>query len=548
MAEHDTLNKITTAIEAGKSFVVEAGAGSGKTSALVDTLRYVALEHGQDLRRRGQRVACITYTNVAKDEILRRLDEDPLVFVGTIHEFLWNVISHFQAELKSLLIETNTEDKKRPVPDLGALLAGIPVSYGKYGRHLDRGEIFHDDVISLSRELFMRFPKIARIVADQYPCVFVDEYQDTSKLVVELLLDSYAKSASKPVVGFFGDSMQQIYSSDLDDITQRPDLTTITKLENYRCSKAVIEVLNRLRPDLQQVAAGSNLEGNVHLFVSDSGSQDSYRNVMNVLTTSGWTESNTKVLVLTHRGIAREVGYPSLLAAYGKLPFGNDQLIKHEEAYADFFSLIEQVVDAYGSGRTGTFFVLLGQAGYQLKGQLGKTEISEFMTRVLEIRSSGTVSEMVGYLETTAFIRLPRRVKDFRETMAHVGDDDTDSAKAKRDFHELLLDVPYDEVVRFEEFTNNHTPFSTKHGVKGEEYENVLVLIDDSLWNQYKFADVFSGNEKNPRRYEKSRKLLYVCLSRAMSGLAVLSLTALSAVEATGIADLLGVDGAETVA
>jgi len=541
VAEHDTLDRIIDQISANSSFLVEAGAGSGKTSSLIETLRYVVDQHSHELLSRGQRVACITYTNVAKEEILSRLDQNPLVFVGTIHEYLWSLISKFQAELRLGVLEINAANVKNPVPDLETALDSVQVTYGQYGRHFDRGEVFHDDVITLSQKLFSKYPKIARIMADAYPFVFVDEYQDTSKLVVQLLMDHYATTARKPIVGFFGDSMQQIYSSDLDDITQRTDLETITKLENYRCSKAVISVLNRLRPDLQQVPAGHNADGDVHLFLSGSGDQDSYHSVMTQLSGEGWTEQNTKVLVLTHRGIAREVGYSQLLAAYGKLSFGNDRLNKHEEAYAEFFAVIENIVDAYEAGRTGDFLSLLGRAGYRVTKQSDKQAIFDFMTRLLEIRSFETVADMLDFVRSNPLIHLPSRVAIFEQKLAESEDDETDSAQAKRDFQSMLLAVPYSEVVSFEEFTNDHTPFSTKHGVKGEEYENVLIIIDDKLWTQYKFADVFSGNQSNVNRYERTRKLLYVCLSRAMSGLAVLTLSALGKPELAGAEALLGV-------
>src|SRR5450759_5708252 len=90
MAEQDTLETIRSSINEGKSFVVEAGAGSGKTRSLIDTVRSVLEERRESLATHGRRIACITYTNVAKDEIIARLNGDPLVFVGTIHELIWH--------------------------------------------------------------------------------------------------------------------------------------------------------------------------------------------------------------------------------------------------------------------------------------------------------------------------------------------------------------------------------------------------------------------------------------------------------------------------
>jgi ATP-dependent DNA helicase UvrD/PcrA len=52
------------------SFVMVAGAGSGKTTSLVKALAHLAQTRSKDLRTRGQRIACISYTEVAVNEIV----------------------------------------------------------------------------------------------------------------------------------------------------------------------------------------------------------------------------------------------------------------------------------------------------------------------------------------------------------------------------------------------------------------------------------------------------------------------------------------------
>lgn len=63
------------------SFVMVAGAGSGKTTSLVKALDHLARTRGADLRRRGQQIACITYTEVAVGEIWG-MSETPLCFTS----------------------------------------------------------------------------------------------------------------------------------------------------------------------------------------------------------------------------------------------------------------------------------------------------------------------------------------------------------------------------------------------------------------------------------------------------------------------------------
>ena len=62
--------------------------------------------------------------------------------------------------------------------------------------------------------------------------------------------------------------------------------------------------------------------------------------------------------------------------------------------------------------------------------------------------------------------------------------------------------------------------FSTEHGVKGEEYDNVVFVIGKG-WNVYQFetyAPMITGHSQIPvdkqASYERNRNLFYVCCSR----------------------------------
>ncbi len=80
-------------------FVMVAGAGSGKTTSIVKALDHLRKTRGAHLRQRAQKVACITYTEVAVDEIWGDVGNDPLFHVSTIHSFLWAALRPFQADI-----------------------------------------------------------------------------------------------------------------------------------------------------------------------------------------------------------------------------------------------------------------------------------------------------------------------------------------------------------------------------------------------------------------------------------------------------------------
>lgn len=76
-------------IDIDKSFKVEAGPGAGKTHFLINHINNV-VQNSNRLRKTGK-VACITYTNSAVENIIERLGEKIAnhVEVATIHSFLY---------------------------------------------------------------------------------------------------------------------------------------------------------------------------------------------------------------------------------------------------------------------------------------------------------------------------------------------------------------------------------------------------------------------------------------------------------------------------
>ena len=100
--EQRVIEEIGCCIDDGKSWAFDAGAGAGKTYALVQSLKLILDKQGTVFSAHGQKVLCITYTNAAANEIKARLMTAPLVHISTIHERLWEIISPYRRELLRL--------------------------------------------------------------------------------------------------------------------------------------------------------------------------------------------------------------------------------------------------------------------------------------------------------------------------------------------------------------------------------------------------------------------------------------------------------------
>ena len=118
-ASRKALAEVYHCLEHKKSFLVEAGAGAGKTYTLVKALNFL-IDHNKHILPQHQKIACITFTNVAKDEIDARTDRSPLIYCNTIHAFCWSLIGGFQHQLKERLPELNHwPEKIAEIRDLG---------------------------------------------------------------------------------------------------------------------------------------------------------------------------------------------------------------------------------------------------------------------------------------------------------------------------------------------------------------------------------------------------------------------------------------------
>lgn len=325
------VQEIFSLMDAKENFLLSGGAGSGKTYSLVQVIRQAIAENP------SAKIACMTYTNAAVKEIEERVNHKNLN-VTTIHDFLWDNIKHFQKELKAVLVSLcNNEDaiqftidEPNPLPDnyFDSCMEGI--QYKEFVR-LKGGIISHDEVLIIASNLFHSYPKLNDIVKDKYPFIFIDEYQDTSKSVVDIFLTNFRLSEKKNIIGFFGDAMQSIYDDTIGNLNDYMDkVKEIKKTQNRRNPKRVIDLANRLRTDgIVQVSSADNnapnmqdgvlKEGNVLFIYSNNGDISKVKDFL--FNQYGWhftDAKETKELNLTHNLIADKAGFRTLMDIYDK--------------------------------------------------------------------------------------------------------------------------------------------------------------------------------------------------------------------------------------
>ncbi|WP_449603604.1 UvrD-helicase domain-containing protein [Paenibacillus sp. Marseille-Q9583] len=315
-------------------FRVAAGPGAGKTYWLVQHIKNV-LYHSLRLSK-TRKIACITYTNVAVETILNRLGTNVnQVDVSTLHSFLYkHIVKPYASYLESdyelnvnemdgheetvvhlkkvkcwIENHSNVDHLKHPytvnqlimrkentIP-LIRWLHHLNYQFNMHGdltlvgnrkqayrierkgdkedrKYLNKicldvletdflaykklywskGIVDHSDVLFFSYQLLKKHPFILKVLRAKFPYLYIDEFQDTSPIQVEILR---LIGAEETIVGIIGDAAQSIYSfqgADPDQFASfsLPNLSEYVMRDNRRSTNPIIDLLNLTRKDIQQ--------------------------------------------------------------------------------------------------------------------------------------------------------------------------------------------------------------------------------------------------------------------------------------------------------
>jgi len=542
-AAQKALARIYTCIDEGNSFLLEAGAGAGKTYSLIQALRYLIEKNGADLLRQHQRVACITYTNVAKDEIETRTDGHKAIYSSTIHSFCWSIIKDFQPYLRDEL--PNIKEWAVKLEEFGGI-GTRSIVYDEFGyRSIKETHVslHHNDILILTIKL-MEHEKFRAILTSRYPVLFIDEYQDSDKYFAEALKTYFLDTNEGPLIGFFGDHWQKIYRDGCGKIEHK-SLEFIGKEANFRSVPIIVEGLNQMRPELPQHVKDPNAVGSVTVchtnawvgsrrtgshWAGDLPAEVAHKYLEALkehLATEGWdfSPNKTKILMLTHNILAMEQGYSSLDKVF---PY-KEAFLKKEDPHIKFFcDTLEPVCVAYENQRFGEMFSLLGGRTPAIRSHADKIPWVKDMDELLTLRNTETIGAILDHLKRTKHPRLPdtveRKEQELERLVKEPNTEETSPVKILRE----LKAVSYSEIIALARFLDEKTPFATKHGVKGAEFENVLVVVGRG-WNLYNYNQFleWAGDPDNIPSdkldaFERNRNLFYVACSRPKKRLAIL--------------------------
>jgi DNA helicase-2/ATP-dependent DNA helicase PcrA len=211
----------------------------------------------------------------------------------------------------------------------------------------------------------------------------------------------------------------------------------------------------------------------------------------------------TKVLFLTHRLIAVRYGFAELLEAYRTLSYTDNLTGSETDVFASHLLKIGGAI--YNFNKKNYNALIMGLQ-YKITSHQKKVELSKFLSSVSNYPSKN-IGEIIDEFDKNGVVKIDDRINEY--------------IKERADLASLVKSLSFSQLSAYYEYYNDLSPYSTQHGVKGAEFDNVLVILDNGKWNKYNFKYYFEKTSGKESVIERTKKLFYVCCSRAKNNLVV---------------------------
>lgn len=579
-------------LESPKSFFLFAGAGSGKTRSLVNILREFEQQYGKQFRLERKKVAIITYTNAAADEIIHRSEHSSIFQVSTIHSFAWGLIKNFTDDIKLWIKSNLTDDiadleekqgksknlqnktsldrakkissKKKRYANLDNI---VKFTYNPNGDNITKDSLNHSEVISVAASFIVDKALMQDILICKYPIVLIDESQDTKKELVDSFFQLYNRKKDSFSLGLFGDTMQRIYSDGKEKLGENlpADMLQPAKKMNHRSNKRIIKLINNIRKDVdgqEQRPRTEKAEGFVRFFICNRGlDKNEVENDISIRMSKitedlkwdiGSEEHEVKTLILEHHMAARRMGFINFFEPLYRVSKLKTGLLDGSLSSLNFFTkTILPLVNAYESDDKFELARIVKKSSRFLKKEtLKKSEnqvvdiqkTNEALSSLFSLFKDGNEPNLLAILKNThnsQLFPIPEALLPIvlREDSA-VPDSAEENIDEFINAWDSALLSPFSEIRNYDVYLSEDSKFGTHQGVKGLEYDRVMVIIDDEEASGFMFSyDKLFGakgltatDEKNldegkETGIDRTKRLFYVACSRAKESLSIVAYT-----------------------
>ena len=182
---------------------------------------------------------------------------------------------------------------------------------------------------------------------------------------------------------------------------------------------------------------------------------------------------------------------------------GRYETNSHRDKILKKLDVLNELIELYESKKFNEF---LKKTNFSIQNKNDKSKLKEIMNFFM-LEDRKTIEEVLDFSKKQGLIRE---------------DVDFDNYISAKGFYlwERIKKISFKEYRNSILYLKEFSPISTQHSIKGSEFDNVLVVLE-SNWNKYDFKTLFGKGSKNENVKKRTRKLFYVCMTRAKKNLVI---------------------------
>ena len=531
----------------------------------------------------GKNVAVITFTNTATDEIVNRLDYSLVFHISTIHSFVWDAIKYYQADIKHLYCQyiqediqklyekqekakskttktyqSNAEKIEHLKENLGKAKTIEKFVYNPNGSNAEYNALNHAEVIKISAQMIMDNIMLQRIIAQRYPILLIDESQDTKKELVDAFFKIQENFSDIFTLGLLGDQKQRIYTDGKENMVNiiPSEWEQPVKRMNYRCAKRIVKLANTIGKDLDIYAEQNPKEdaadGLVRLFIvqqqNEIDKDDIEQTIMGIMCNqthdAKWSgaDADVKTLTIEHMMAARRLGFAQFFGPLSKVDKYQMAFLQGKVSELVFFTKeVLPIADSInGDGRNAleilkAYSPLLSKQNTEKPYELYLRCRDDSLKVANIVNGNHSIRDVVKVVCSSQLLPVPEVL---RQASILSTTDVNDEWEEDLQAWVMVMDLPINMVRGYDDYVNQRTRFDTHQGVKGLEFDRVMVIIDDSeakgfMFSYDKLFGVKELTETDKKHIEageessvdRTQRLFYVTCTRAKESLAIVMYT-----------------------
>ena len=426
--------------------------------------------------------------------------------------------------------------------------------YNPVGINTESNSLDHTEVVKISAYLLLKQETLQKILVDTYPILLIDESQDTKEELMNAFLSIQEKYSHRFSMGLLGDIMQRVYLEGKEDWqTSIPDSwETPSKIMNHRSRKRIVDLCNLIRKPVDAIEQRSRLNkegGFVRIFVaSRDNPYDTEQNVQfqmaEITCDVRWKLSEeVKKLTVEHKMAAERLGFKQLFEALDSVSSYKQGLRNGSlSAIGVFTHILLPLHKADLENNPFEKAKIVKENAILYKDMdciLTNESLNNLQNSIDDLSlcwkdRDPLCSELLQIIYKHNIFPISKDLQQLLESP--LGEDDEDYQKLCG--LSAALEAPFSEIERYWEYINGNASFDTHQGVKGLEFDRVMVIIDEksshgTMFNYEKLfgimpkspTDLKNESEGKETTLDRTRRLLYVTCSRAIDSLAIVFYT-----------------------